>query len=96
MKEKRRFLKTVGTRPGIIYGFYKVHKRIVNNFPPCRPIVSTINTPSYKLANFPMSILKSLTSNKYTVKDSFAIADEIVEQDYEIFYDKLRCRFSLH
>ena len=30
-------------------------------------------------------ILTALTSNKYTVKDSFSFVDEIVEQDPELF-----------
>ena len=30
-------------------------------------------------------ILKSLTSNEYTVKESFALAEESVEQDSEFF-----------
>ena len=36
-----------------------------------------------------MPILKSLTSNEYTVKDSFAFAEEIVEQDSEFFMGSL-------
>ena len=70
-----RSLKPVGTRPGIMYGLCKVHKDIIDNCPPFRPILSAINTPTYKLAKFLVPILKSLTSNEYTVKDSlFAFA----------------------
>ena len=47
--------------------------------------MSTINTRTYKLAKFLLPILKSLTSNEYTVKNSFAFAEEIVEQDSEFF-----------
>ena len=36
-----------------------------------------------------MPILKSLTSNEYTVKDSFAFAEEIVEQNSEFFMESL-------
>ena len=68
-----------------MYGLCKVHKDIIYNCPPCRPILLAINTPTYKLAKFLVPILKSLTSNDYTVKDSFAFAKEIVEQDSEIF-----------
>ena len=42
------------------------------------------NTPTYKLAKFFVPILKSLTSNEYTVKDSFDFAEEVVEQDSEL------------
>ena len=40
--------------------------------------MSASNTPSYKLAKFLVPILKSLTSNKYTVKHSSPL--KIVEQ----------------
>ena len=88
-EENRRSLKPVGTRPCIMYGLCKVHKDIIYNCPPCRPILLAINTPTYKLAKFLVPILKSLTSNEYTVKDSFAFAEEIVEQDSEFFMGSL-------
>ena len=50
-----------------------------------------VNTSIYKLAKFVVPILKSLTSNEYKVKDSFAFAEEIVEQDSEFFYGKPTC-----
>ena len=51
--------------------------------------MSAINTPTYKLAKFLVAILKSLTSNEHTVKDSFAFAEEIVKQDSECFMGSL-------
>ena len=88
-EETRRSLKPVGTRPGIMYGLCKVHKDIIDNCPPFRPVLSAINTPTYKLAKFLVPILKSLTSNEYTVKDSFAFVEEIVEQGSEFFMGSL-------
>ena len=64
-------------------------KDIVDNSPPFRPILSANNTPTYKLVKFLVPILKSLTSNEYTVKDSFAFAEEVVEQDSEFFMGSL-------
>ena len=81
--------KPVGTRPGILYGLCNVHKDIIDNCLPFRPILSAINTPTYKLAKFLVLIVKSLTSNEYTVKNSFAFAEEIVEQDSEFFMGSL-------
>ena len=49
-EETRKSLKPVGTRPGIIYGLCKVHKDIIDNCPSFRPILSAINTATYKLA----------------------------------------------
>ena len=66
-EETRRSLKPVGTRPGIMYGLYKVHKDIIDNCLPFRPILSAINTPIYKLAKFLVPISKFLTSNEYEI-----------------------------
>ena len=68
-----------------MYGLSKAHKDIIDNCAPFWTILSAINTPTYKLAKFLVHILKSLTSNEYMVKDSFAFAEEIVEQDSEFF-----------
>ena len=70
-EETGRSLKPVGTRPGMMYGLCKVRKDIIDNCPPFRPILSAIDAPIFKLAKFLVTILKSLTSNEYTVKDSF-------------------------
>ena len=88
-EEKSRYLKPVGTRPCVMYGLCKVHRDIIDNCPPFRPTLSAINTPTYRSAKFLVPILESLTSNKYTIKDSFAFAEEIVEQDSEFFMGSL-------
>ena len=83
MTEKtRKRLKPVGTRQGIMYVSRKVHKASVGNCPPFRPILPALNTPTYKLAKFLVPILKPLTTNEFTVKDSFHFAEEIVDQQY--------------
>ena len=93
-EETRRSLKPVGTRPGIMYGLCKVHKDIIDNCLPFRPILSAINTPIYKLAKFLVPISKFLTSNEYEIKNSFDFAEEIVEQDSE--FSKERTSTSCH
>ena len=83
MTEKtRKSLKPVSTRPGIMYGSCKAHKASVGNCLPFRPILSALNTPTYKLAKFLVPILKPLTTNEFTVKDSFHFAEEIVDQQH--------------
>ena len=72
-----------------MYGLCKVHKDIIDNCPPFGPILSAITTPTYKLVKFLVPVLKSLTSNEYMVKDSFAFAEEIVEHDSELFMGSL-------
>ena len=44
--------KAVGSRPGILYGLCKIHKNIVESWPPFRPILSAIGMLSYKLKIF--------------------------------------------
>ena len=80
-KEMRKFVKPVGTRPGIMYRNCKVHKQQVDGCPLFRPILSALQTPTYNLAKFLVPILNPLTKNEYTVKDSFQFAEEICEQD---------------
>ena len=65
-EETRRHLKPVGTRPGIMYDSCKVHKKCVDGCPLFRPILSALQTPTYKLAKYLVSILEPLTTNKYT------------------------------
>ena len=82
-------IKAIGNRPGIIYGLCKVHKAIIDVCPPFRPIVSVIGTPTHKLENFLMPKLSSIKFNEFTVKDSFAFAEEIVHQDGKLFMGSL-------
>ena len=63
----------------------KVHKNVIDDFPTSRPILSAIGTPSYKIAKFCVVILKGLTSNQYSVKDSFGFAKEILQQNSDCF-----------
>ena len=90
MTEKiRKSLKPVGTRPGIMYGSCKIHKASVGNCPPFRPILSALNTPTYKLTKFLVPILKPLTTDEVIVKDSFHFAEEIVDQQHDLFMGSL-------
>ena len=67
----RKSLKLVGSRPGVMYGSCKVHKANIENCLPFRPILPTLNTPTYKFAKFLGLILKPLRTNKFTRKYSF-------------------------
>ena len=80
-------LKPCGSNPGVLYGLCKVHKGIKpgDESPPFRPILSAINTPSYKLAKFLVPLLSDLTKNKYVSKDSFEFAKNIRNQNPELY-----------
>ncbi|KAL9954905.1 hypothetical protein ACROYT_G042491 [Oculina patagonica] len=58
-----------GSTPGVLYGLPKVHKSGC----PFRPIVSSINT--YNLASYLVRILQPISTNQFTIKDSFSFAD---------------------
>ena len=59
--------KSIDTRPGVMYGSYKVHKTSVDNSPPFGLFLLALNTPTHKLAKFLVPILKPLTTNEFTV-----------------------------
>ena len=88
---KNKLLKVcpVASRPGTLYGNAKVHKLVVDNMPKFRPIISAVNIPRYNLAKFFMPILELLTHSKFSVKDSFSFAKEIINYDSSFFMTNL-------
>ena len=88
-EETQRHLKPVGTSPGIKYDSYKVHEKCVDGCQLFRPILSALETPTYKIAKYLVPILEPLTNNKYTMKDSLNFATKIVEQDSSNFLGRL-------
>jgi len=70
-------LNPTGTQPSVLYGLSKIHKPAINNIPKLRPILSAINSPTYKLSQYLNKLLKPFTVNEYTVKDSFSFAKDI-------------------
>ena len=90
MTEKtRKSLKSVGTRPGVMHGSCKVHNASIGNCPPFQPILLALNTTTCRLAKILVPILKPLTTNEFTVKDSFHFAEEIVDQQHDHFMGSL-------
>ena len=73
-KKDYKFLRPVGSKPGIMYGLCKVPKynSSTNDIPPFRPILSAISIATYNLAKFFVPILQEFTVNEYTVSDSFS------------------------
>ena len=57
--------------------------------PPFRPICSAIGMPSYKIENFLVTRMNSITSNKITVNGTFCFAKEILEQDSSLVMGSL-------
>ena len=78
-----------GTQPRILYGSSKIHKLLVNGFPKLRPILSALNPGTYKWTKFFVPLLQHLTSNQFTLKDSFEFAEVICDYDACLFMASL-------
>ena len=68
-----------------MYGSSKIHKPLVNGFPKLRPILSALHTSTYICTKNVFPLLRHLTSNEFTLKDSFELAKRICEQDAALF-----------
>ena len=84
-----KLLYPQGSQPVITYGPTKIYKPLANGFPKLRPILSAINTGTYKWAKFFVSLLKLSLSNKYTVQDSFDFAKHVTQESSKLFMDSL-------
>ena len=82
-------LKPRGSRFCILYGLCKIHKSLIDNCAPFWPILSAIKTPSYIIAKHLVPILETITTNKFTIKNSFEFANEVIEQDSGLFMPSL-------
>ena len=58
-----------GSQPGVSNGFSKIYKPLFNNIAKLRPILSALNTGTYKWVKCFVPLLRDLTSNEYTLKD---------------------------
>ena len=74
-------LRSTGSSPGILYGLPKIHKPDFATKFQFRPIFAAYKTPSYNLAKYLVPILSPLTTNQYSVENSYKFAEEIQDQD---------------
>ena len=82
------FLFSSGSASGILYGLPKTHKTGV----PVRPVLSTIGTFNYSLAKFLVPIIEPLTTNQYTLKNSFAYVEDVRKLN---FHNKVLASFDV-
>ena len=73
-------LYPTGTRIGILYGLPKIHKSST----PLRPILSSINHYSYKIAKFFISFLTPISTSSFVIKDSFSFVQELLNSDIKL------------
>ena len=79
-----KHLHPQGSQRGIMYGLSKIYKPLINIVLKLRPILSAIDTGTYKWAKYFVSFIKPFTSNNYTVKDSFDFAKDIAQQSSKL------------
>ena len=65
--------------------FTRAWLTIVPLFDPFCPL----STPSYNIAKHLVPILEPITTNKFTIKNSFEFAKEVIEQDYGLLMASL-------
>ena len=66
-------LRPIGSYLGRMYGLPKTHKAGL----PLRPMLSALKTFNYNAAKYLVKMLNPLTTNEYTVKDSFTFVNEL-------------------
>ena len=84
-----RKLKPGDSRLGILYVFCKIYKSLIDNCPPFRPNFLAIKTPSYNIAKHLARILEPIATDKFTIKNSFEFAKEVIGQDSGLFMASL-------
>ena len=62
---------------------------------PFWPILSALNTHTYKFANFMVPVLKPLTIFEFSMKNYFNFAEKIVDQQPDFFMRSLDVDFCL-
>ena len=74
----------VGSRPGILYSSGRINKESRNGLPPFYPIHLAIDTYTYNLTTLLPKFLRVLTTNEYSVIDSFYFPEEIGQQNFNL------------
>ena len=70
-----------GTGPGILYGLPKIHKIDFKSKFQFRPIFASYNTAPYRIAKFLVSVLAPLTTNEFTLQNSYSFISDISSQN---------------
>ena len=78
--------KPRGSKCGMLYGLCKINKSLINNCLSSRP---SIKTPYYNIAQHLVPILEPITANKFTIKNNFKFAKEVIKQDSGLFMASL-------
>ena len=72
-KDQYEMMRPTGSSVGTMYGLPKVHKTST----PLRPILAAYNSPSFYIAKFLVPLLEPLTTNSYTIKNSYTFTSDL-------------------
>ena len=72
-------------KPRVLYWLAKIYKALEDGTPSFHQILSAIGASTYNLAKFCDQLLKPLTSNDYTINDSFSFIKEVLNFNASCF-----------
>lgn len=86
-----RSLYCSGSAPGILYGLPKIHKPDFASKFQFRPIFAAYNCPSFKIAKYLVPILAPLTTNNYTLGNSYSFVKALSSFKFDSQYYMTSC-----
>ena len=88
-KDQYDNIRPVSTKPARAHGLPKIHK-IFDSLPSFRPIIDTTGTAYQPVAKYLTKLLSPITTNEFTVKDSFDAVTHINSIPRNLFNDGYR------
>ena len=82
-------MRPISTQPARAHGLPKIHKSF-DSLPPFRPIIDTTGTAYQPVAKFLTNLLNPLTTNEFSIKDTFDDVSHINNQPRKLFDDGYR------
>ena len=82
-------MRPISTKPARAHGLPKIHKSF-DNLPPFRPIIDTTGTAYQPVAKYLTNLLIPLTTNEFTIKDTFDAVSHINNVPKKLFDDGFR------
>ena len=82
-------MRPISTQPASAHGLPKIHKSF-NSLPPFLPIIDTTGTAYQPVAKFLTNLLNPLTTNEFSIKDTFDTVSHINNLPRKLFDDGYR------
>ncbi len=79
-------MRPISTKPAKAHGLPKIHKSF-DNLPLFRPIIDTTGTAYQPVTKYLTNLLNPLTTNEFTIKDSFDVVSHINSIPNKLFDD---------